>query len=49
MNFTLRKLYAATRFIRYRVNMTHDDYQKERDAKTAIAIVARHTESLDYR
>lgn len=46
MHFTLRKLYAATRFIRYRVNMTDADYRQERDAKTAIAIVERHTASL---
>ena len=44
-NTTLRKLHAATRYIRHRVNMTHDDYRKEQDAKTAIVIVARHTAS----
>lgn len=49
MNFTLHKLYAATRFVRYRVNITPNDKRKEQDAKTAIAIVARHTESIDYR
>jgi len=46
MDFTIHKLYAATRFIRYRVNMTDADYRKEREAKTAIAIVERHTASL---
>ena len=45
----LHKLYAATRFRRYRVNITQDDYRKEHDANTAIAIVARHTTSINLR
>lgn len=45
----LHKLYTATRFRRYKVNITDDDYRKEHDANTAIVIVARHTPSINLR
>ena len=45
----LHKLYTATRFRRYKVKITDDDYHKEHDANTAIAIVARHTPSINLR
>lgn len=45
----LHKLYSATRFRRYRVNITQDDYRKEHEANTAIAILARHTAAINLR